>query len=190
MSYKVEIIEKKDPIKKLETSKSSTRDLFSDLLNETKGFKYQITLKFMLKKYKPNGKIEFRPVHFNSTTITVINHTFSLENAFQEIFYRIDNGINEGSGWFVELIESHYIKVLNYRPLSGSSYIKLPVELRSSKKGLINIKNNDQKCFLWCHVRHINPVKIHPERITREDKKLVNSLNHNGVGFPDRGKDF
>ena len=45
MSYKVEIIEKKDPIKKLETSKSSTRDLFSDLLNETKGFKYQITLK-------------------------------------------------------------------------------------------------------------------------------------------------
>ena len=50
MSYKVEIAEKKDPIKKLETSKSSTRDLFSDLLNETKGFKYQITLKVTLKK--------------------------------------------------------------------------------------------------------------------------------------------
>ena len=47
----------------------------------------------------------------------------------------------------------------------------LPVELKSSKKRLINIKNNDQKCFLWCFVRHINPVKIHPERITREDKK-------------------
>ena len=45
MSYKVEIIEKKDPIKQLEASKSSTKDLFSDLLNETKGFKYQITLK-------------------------------------------------------------------------------------------------------------------------------------------------
>ena len=36
------------------------------------------------------------------------------------------------------------------------------------KKGLINIKNNDQKCFLWCHVRHINPVKIQPERITQK----------------------
>ena len=45
MSYKVEIIEKKDPIKQLEASKSSIKDLFSDLLNETKGFKYQITLK-------------------------------------------------------------------------------------------------------------------------------------------------
>ena len=53
MSYKVEIIEKKDPIKQLEASKSSIKDLFSDLLNETKGFKYQITLKVMLKKYKP-----------------------------------------------------------------------------------------------------------------------------------------
>ena len=40
MSYKVEIIEKKDPIKQLEASKSSIKDLFSDLLNETKGFKY------------------------------------------------------------------------------------------------------------------------------------------------------
>ena len=46
----VEIIEKKDPIKQLEASKSSIKDLFSDLLFETKGFKYQITLNVMLKK--------------------------------------------------------------------------------------------------------------------------------------------
>ena len=49
--------------------------------------------------------------------------------------------------------------------------MKLREELRSSKKGLITIKNRTQKCFLWCHDRHINPVKIHPERITRKDKK-------------------
>ena len=83
MSYKVKVIEKKDPIKQLETSKSSIKDLFSDLLNETKGFKYQITVKVLLKKYKLNGEIEFAPVYFNSTTKTVINHKFSLENAFQ-----------------------------------------------------------------------------------------------------------
>ena len=50
MSYKVEIIEKKDPIVQLEASKSSIKDLFNDLLNETKGFKYQITVKISLKK--------------------------------------------------------------------------------------------------------------------------------------------
>ena len=91
MSYKVELVEKKDPIKQLEASKSRVKDLFSDLLNETKGFKYQITLNFMLKKYKSNGKIEFRPVYSNSTTKTVVNYKFSLKNPFQEILYRIDN---------------------------------------------------------------------------------------------------
>ena len=91
ISYKVEKREKKDPIKQSEARKSSIKDLFSDLLNEAKGFKYQITLKVMLKKYKPNGDIEFRPVCFNLTTKAVINHKFSLENAFQKILYRIDN---------------------------------------------------------------------------------------------------
>ena len=38
MSYKVEIIERKDPIVQLEASKSSIKDLYSDLLNETKRF--------------------------------------------------------------------------------------------------------------------------------------------------------
>ena len=121
----------------------------------------------MLKKYKSYGEIDIAPVYFNSTAKTVINHKFCLENAFQEMLYRIDNWINEGSGWFVELIESQYINISTYRLSSGISYVKLPAELRTSKKGLINIKNNDQKCFLWCHIRHINPVKIHPERITQ-----------------------
>ena len=88
----------------------------------------------MLKKYKPNGEIEFRSVFFNSTTKTVINYKFSLDKSFQEILYRIDNWINEGSGWIVELIESQYINISTYRSLSRSSYIKLPVELRISKK--------------------------------------------------------
>ena len=83
MSYKVKIIERKDPGIQLEASKSSIKDLFSDLLNETKGFKYQITIKVLLKKYKHNGEIEFAPVCFNSFTKAVINHRFKLENSFQ-----------------------------------------------------------------------------------------------------------
>ena len=88
----------------LEASKSSIKDLFGDLLDDTKGFKYQITLKVMLKKYKSNGETEFGSVYFNSTTKTGINHQFSLDNTLQKILYRIDNWINEGSGWIVELI--------------------------------------------------------------------------------------
>ena len=48
-SNKVEIVDKKDLIVQLEASKSSIKDLFNDLLNETKGFKYQITVKVLLK---------------------------------------------------------------------------------------------------------------------------------------------
>ena len=65
----------------------------------------------MLKKCKPNGEIEFAPIYFNSTTKTVINQKFTLKNSFQEILYRIDNWINERSGWIVELIESQYINM-------------------------------------------------------------------------------
>ena len=108
--------------------------MFSDLLNETKGFKYQITVKVLLKKYKLNRETEFRLVSFNSVTKTVTNHRFKLESSFQEILYMIDNWINEGSGWMIESIESQYINISTYRPLSGSSYIDLPAELKNPKK--------------------------------------------------------
>ena len=68
--------------------------------------------------------------------------------------------------------------------------MSLPVELKSPKKGLISIKNKAQKCFLWCHVRHINPLREHPERITKKDKKLVNNLNYDGIEFSVRVKYF
>ena len=119
----------------------------------------------------------------------------------------IDVWINEGSGWIVESIESQYINISTYRPLSGSSYMSLLEKLQSPRKGLINIKSKDQKCFLWCHVRHINPSKEHPERIrkidkklvkhitdpekmTQEDKELISDLDYDGIEFPVQEKDF
>ena len=60
----------------------------------------------------------------------------------------IDVWINNGSGWIIESIKSQYINISTSRPLSGSSYMNLPVELRSPRRGLMNIKNKDKKCFL------------------------------------------
>ena len=68
--------------------------------------------------------------------------------------------------------------------------LEIPVEVRSPRKGLINIKNKDQKCFLWCHVRHINPSKEHPERILKNDKKIAEKLDYDGIDFPVQEKDF
>ena len=79
--------------------------------------------------------------------------------------------INNGSGWNVESVESQYINISTYRPLAGSCYMDLPAELRSPRKGLINVKNKDEKCFLWGYVGHINPSKEHPGRIKKTEKK-------------------
>ena len=90
-SYRTEIIDLKDPLVQLEPNKSSIKDLFKDLLVETNGFKYQITMKVLLRKYKENESIKFDSIHFNSTTKTVINSEYGLDKYFQEILYRIDN---------------------------------------------------------------------------------------------------
>ena len=138
-------------------------------MNEMKSFKYQITVKLLLKKYKPNGEIEFATIYFNSSTKLVINHRYKLNKSFQEILYRIDAWIKKGSGWITESIKLQYINISAYKPLVGSSYIDLPIELRSPRKRLINIKNNDRKCFLLCHVRYI----ILHKSIQEEFKKLI-----------------
>ena len=95
----------------------------------------------------------------------------------------IDVWINNESGWNVESIESQYINISTYRLLAGSSYMDLSVELRNPRKGLVNIKNKGQKYFLWCHVRHINASKEHPERIKKLTKKLLKNLIMIGLSF-------
>ena len=50
-------------------------------------------------------------------------------------------------------------------------------------KGLINIKNEDNQCFRWCHIRHLNPQDVHSERIKKSDRQYINKLNYNGIEF-------
>ena len=76
----------------------------------------------------------------------------------------LDNWFNNGSAWAIEYIDGEYINISNYNPLSGSTNIELPDKLKHPRKGLINIKNNDNKCFLWCHVRRLNPLNKKPQR--------------------------
>ena len=54
--------------------------------------------------------------------------------------------------------------------------MNLPDELKIPRKGSINIKYKDKKCFLWCHVRHINSSNKYPERMKKTDKKMQKNL--------------
>ena len=113
-----------------------------------------------------------------------------LDICFREILHGIDNWINEGSGWVIESINYEYVNISIYSPLSGSSYIELPSKRRNSMKGLTNIKNNDNNCFCWCHIRHLNVLKIYPEGITKADKNMVNNFDYEGIEFSVSKKDY
>ena len=102
-----------------------------------------------------------------------------------EITNKIDVGISEGSGWTIERIEKHYINFAKYKPLKGSSCVELPKELQNCKKGLINIQNQDNECFRWCHIRHLNP-----QRVKKTDKEFASKLDYTNVKFPGLVKDY
>ena len=157
-----------------------------------KGFKYQVTVTVLLYQHKTNdGDIEYSLVCFNPATKTVISSDkYMLDKSFQEILYRIDNWINKGSGWIIESIDGEYVNIFAYNPLMGSTYIELPNGLKNPMKGLIKIKNDGDKYFLWCHTRQSNLVKIYSERITKEDKKMINELDYEGIKFPVSKKDY
>ena len=87
---------------------------------------------------------------FNNEARTIINNTEipeALQLSEETILNRIARWISEGSGWTIESVDNHHLNIVQYQPIKGSSYIKLPQELRNSQKGLINMKNDDNECF-------------------------------------------
>ena len=147
-----------------------------------KGFKFIETLEVTFEKDTIDSKTGkhvsiYKTALFNgkAKTITKPNDIEpELSMSRQEILNVNDKWVSEGSGWVIDRIDSHCINVTTYKPLNGSSYIELPMELRNPKKGLINIKNEDDECFRWCHIRHLNSKEKNPQRIKKEDKKMIN----------------
>ena len=108
----------------------------------------------------------------------------------QEILNTIDIWVSEGSGWTIDKIDSNYINIAAYQPLHGFSYIDLPEELKNSAKGLINIKNRDDQCFRWCHIRHFNPQKKDPLRIKKAEKQYLEKLDYTNIVLPVSQKQY
>ena len=190
--FSIEIIDRKDPLVQLISSKVSIKNLFKRLLHELKGSKYALTMNITLSKDKMNDNTECASVYFNLFIKTVINHDFEylIDKCFKEILYRIDNWISEGPGWVVHQINAEYLNISMYSPLSHSTYIELLDELNHPKKVLINIRNEDDKCFLWCHVRHLNLVDNHSARISKKDRTIAGALDYFDIDFPISEKDY
>ena len=81
------------------------------------------------------------------------------------------------------------LHTVSYEPLRGKNYIPLPKWL-GDKKAIINMKNKDNKCFLWCVLRALNPKKDNPERLDKDLMAKENTLNMEGIEYPVSLKDL
>ena len=185
-SYEINIRNNRDPLVQMQNTRNGAERQLTTLLNEMKGLKYVETLKVTFEKISADVIVE-KSAYFNSTSQTIINDmeiNEALQMSKQNILNKIAQWISEGSDWTVQSVDSHYLNIVKYEPMKGSSYIQLPNELRNPKKGLINMKNEDNECFRWCHIRHLNQQDKYPQRIKKSDKEYVNKLDYSGVEFP------
>ena len=95
----------------------------------------------------------------------------------------------EGTGWRLHSVVNLKLFTAEWVPLRGSSYIDLPKFLKE-KKAIINMQNKDNKCFLWCVLRALNPKDKNPERIDGKLKEKENTLNMKGIKHPVSLKDI
>ena len=191
-SYEIGIKNNKDPLAQLQNTRKAIEYHIISILTSMKGLKFVETLMVTFKKLAKD-EIVYKPAYFNSKPQTIINNTEipeALQLSKQQILNMIAQWVSEGSGWTVESVDNHYLNVVKYEPMKGSSYIKLPQELRHHKKGLINMKNEDNECFRWCHIRRLNPQDKDPQRIKKSDKQYIQNLDYTGIEFPVTTKQY
>ena len=105
-----------------------------------------------------------------------------VKDNFKKINLDIEKYQNNGSGWYFKNIKELQINVVEYSPQKGSSYIDLPVWIKN-KKAIINLKNKDDKCFIWCVLRYLHP-KPRDNEIISDLKKYEKELVTKGLSFP------
>ena len=200
-SFKISVLNNKDPLLQLQKTRKAIEKHIIKNLTSKKGLKFIETLKvtFMKQKERKRGNLNFGEVFnpfdnyyfktafFNSKAQDITNNEMvveALKLSKDHILNIIAKWISEGSGWTIESVDNHFLNIVQYQLLKGSSYIELPKELRHHMKGLINMKNEDNECFRWCHIRRLNPQDKDPQRIKRSDKEYINKLDYSGIEFP------
>ena len=147
-SYEIELQDNLNPLNHFTKTRPQTESHLEDLLKTMKGFKFIETLEVTFENDTTESKTGKRVSIYKTAflngkakTITKVDDIEpELNMSRQENLNTIDKWVSEGSRWVIDQIDSHYLNITLYKPLNGSSYMELPLELRNSKKGLINMK--------------------------------------------------
>jgi len=169
------------------------RIIFSDI---RKSFEERISTH--LKSSPVKFKLNFFTKFFNPIANEVVNFKLAndihyvfnkydiirkYEDIFEETLAKIDEFQQKGSGFTLESISSIYLDIYNFNPLKGRSYIELDDRIKM-KRAIINIKNEDDKCFLYCICAYNHPNTNKHENLVSSYKKYVDEINMDGIEFP------
>ena len=105
----------------------------------------------------------FRSVNYTLLTPENFDPT-DLNSALQKLVIGLEKYIHESSGWNLRKVKLLNIHTVLYKPLEGSSFIDLPFSLKQCG-ALLNIDNQDNKCFLWCLIAALNRFRENPENV-------------------------
>ena len=167
-----------------------------DFFTYHRNIKFRMVLVCIMEKQNISQRegvigIEEDKTYFNTATHINIKST-DVDKLIQICIDAIDAKIEAyqeaGSAWYFKEVDKLEIHTVEYNPTKGSSYIPLP-DWISNKKAIVNIKNKDEKCFLWCILRYLHPRDRDEERLT-DLKNYENSLNTKGITFPMKLKDI
>ena len=174
----------------IDVTHTATRLIESNL---NKGTKVKVFLHCEMIRADPETNEDVTTTcYFNSNLKTIIRKDTSGEEfrvMSNEMLEHVANFQRRGSGWIFRKVLSMYIHLNKYEPLSGSSYIALPIVLQS-KGAIINVLNKkDNECFKWAVTSALYPAEKHPERQT---KYIENSekFDWDGINFPASFKDI
>ena len=147
-------------------------------------FKYQLSYLAKFSKIV-NGDEEVFKRWIKSDLLYNISTQQEIHN---KLMQKIDDEQLEGSGFQFQEIEEVILEIYKSGDIQASSYIELPGKYKDSKS-IINIKNNDQYCFLWCILAYLYPVEDPKDRISKYDM-YKHTLNIKGLEFPMKVKDI
>ena len=157
-----------------------------NVLDSNRGIKAILYLKCIMSQETHAGIVS-REFAFHSAIKLILENT-DVEEVFNEMVDEIETAIQrvenaQGSGWYLESIINLTLHTAKWDPLNAGSYIDLPANLKN-KKAIINMKNQDDKCFLWCVLRALNPKNTNPDRIDKDLKSKQDTLNMEGIKYP------
>ena len=159
-----------------------------NIMNSNRNIKASLYLRCIMKRTDSNGFTAENKFAFHSIGDKIITEGTNPHEIYQEMSDEIEEKTREveeavGSGWVFVKIINLTLYTTEWDPLKASSYIDLPKVLKN-KHAIINMKNEDNKCFLWSVLRALNPKDKNAERVDEDLKSKEDTLNMEGINYP------